>query len=89
MKNNLLKNVLDWMLATSLLLSIWLFVKYSMQAREFRATQNTLQVEMSAYQNNHGVLNMIFKDSEEYAKTHSDLNRILDTLRGDKAATPK
>lgn len=90
MKNNLLRNVLDWALATSVLLTVIFFVQFYFRTKEYRTLSGTLQVEMQKYQNNHAVLNVLVTETIEYSKTHSDANltKILDTLKPAAAPAP-
>jgi uncharacterized membrane protein len=83
MKNNLLKNVLDWVLLTSVLLTVYFFVQFFFRTKELRTLNTTLQLEMQKYQNNHGILNLLINDTVEYSKTHPDANlaRILESVK--------
>ncbi|MGN6553562.1 MAG: hypothetical protein ACTHLW_07550 [Verrucomicrobiota bacterium] len=88
MKNNLLKNVLDWVLATSVLLSVVFFVQFYFRTKDFRTTQASLQLEMAKYQNNRQMLPLLINDTLEYNKAHPDVNltRILESIGVGKAA---
>ena len=83
MKSNLLKNVLDWVLATSVLLTVVFFVQFFFRTKELRTMNGTLQVEMQKYQNNHTILNALITDTIEYSRTHPDANlsRILESVK--------
>ena len=83
MKNSLFRNVLDWVLATSVLLTIIFFVQFYFRTKESRSLSFTMQTEMQKYQNNHAVLNLLVGETVEYSKMHSDPNlaRILETLK--------
>jgi hypothetical protein len=82
MKNTLLKSVLDWVLYTSLILSIVFFVKYMNHVKELR----TYQGELARYQNTRTVLNMLIGESIEYGKQHPDMARLLESMNVGKTA---
>ena len=90
MKNSLLRNVLDWVLATSVLLTVIFFVQFYFRTKESRSLNITMQTEMQKYQNNHAVLNLLVNETVEYSKTHPDANlsRIMDTLKPAAAPAP-
>lgn len=90
MKNSLLRNVLDWVLATSVLLTVIFFVQFYFRTKESRSLSFTMQSEMQKYQNNHAVLNLLVGETVEYSKTHPDANlsRILESLKPVAATAP-
>jgi hypothetical protein len=90
MKSSLLKNVLDWVLATSVLLSIVFSVQFYFRTKELRTMNATLQAEMQKYQNNNGILSALINDTIEYSKAHPDANlsRILESVKPVPASGP-
>lgn len=85
MKSNTLRTIFEWALAMSLLLSIVFFVQFLMRTRQVRG----YQLEMSRYQNNHVMLNMIQNDLSEYAKTHPDFKTFMEAKPAAPAAASK
>ena len=83
MKNSLLRNVLDWVLATSVLLTVIFAVQFYFRTTEYRTLTGTLQAEVQKYQNNHALLNLLVSETVEYSKTHPDpnLTRSLESLK--------
>ena len=80
MKSDLLKNVLDWVLATAVLLSIIFAIQFYFRTKELRRLSNTLQANMAQFQNTQQILNLVASESMEYNKAHPDaaLTKILD-----------
>jgi hypothetical protein len=76
MKSNLLKNVLDGVLFTSLVLSIIFFVKYFNQTRQSR----TLTGELARYQESRVNLNRLLNETWEYSKRNPDMARLLESV---------
>lgn len=83
MKSNLLKNVLDWVLATGVLLSIIFFVQFYFRTKELRALNITVQTQMAQLQNTRQILTLLVNETAEYNKAHPDANlaRILDSVK--------
>jgi hypothetical protein len=76
MKNNLFTTVLSWLLAVSVILSVVFCLQFVFHTRELRL----LQGEMSRYQNNHAVLNVLVNDVVEYSRRDAAINPILESL---------
>ncbi|HLP75408.1 MAG TPA: hypothetical protein VK327_00700 [Candidatus Paceibacterota bacterium] len=83
MKSNLLKNVLDWVLATGVLLSIIFFVQFYFRTKELRALNITVQTQMAKFQNTRQILQYLVTETEAYNKAHPDANlaRILEGVK--------
>ncbi len=83
MKSNLLKNVLDWVLATGVLLSIIFFVQFYFRTKELRELNLTVQTQMAQLQNTRQILNLLVGETAEYSKAHPDANltRILEGVK--------
>jgi hypothetical protein len=77
MKNNTLRTVLEWGIVTSLLLSIFFFVKFCFRSREYRTLQPQLQSEMAKYQYNQRVIQSLVNDCMEYRKTNPSIDPVL------------
>ena len=80
MKNNLLRTVLEWGLVTSLLLSIYFFVKFCFRSRDLRILQPQYQNEMAKYQNNRVMLNSLVAECLEYRKTNPSIDPVLQSF---------
>jgi hypothetical protein len=80
MKSNLLKTVFDWVLVTSLLLSVLFFVQFFNRTRSLRTMQMSLQAELAQFQNTRTFLNMVVGDVMEYSKSHPDIDPILESI---------
>jgi hypothetical protein len=76
MKSNPLKTVLEWVLVTSLLVSIVCFVQFLNRSRTLR----TFQGEMVRYQSTHNMLNALLADCVEYSKRNPAINPILESV---------
>jgi len=81
MKSNPLRTALEWVLIMSLLLSLWFFIRFFNQSRQARALQPQLQQAVFQTQNNRSALGGLLANCEEYAKTHPDLNRVLESFK--------
>jgi hypothetical protein len=77
MKNNVLRTVLEWGLLTSLLLSIFFFVRFCFRSRELRTLQPQLQTEMVKYQNNRVMIQSLVGECLEYRKTNPSIDPVL------------
>ncbi|MBC8095810.1 MAG: hypothetical protein H7Y43_08355 [Akkermansiaceae bacterium] len=88
MKSNLLKNVLDWVLATGVLLSLIFSAQFYFRTKELRTLNLTVQAQMAQFQNTRQILNLLASETAEYNKAHPDANltRILEGVR--PAAAP-
>ena len=80
MKNNVLRTVLEWGIVTSLLLSIFFFVKFCFRSREVRTLQPQLQNEFAKYRNNQMVIQSLVNDCMEYRKTNPSIDPVLRSL---------
>ncbi|HYG22243.1 MAG TPA: hypothetical protein VEH04_05615 [Verrucomicrobiae bacterium] len=80
MKSNMLKNVLEWFIATGVLLSIIFLIQFYFRTKELR----NLQVQVSAVQQTQQYLSMLIRDTVEYNRVHPDpnLGRILESISG-------
>ena len=86
MKNNALTTILNWMLATSVLVSVICFVRFFNRTRDIRSYQRGVV----AYQTTHTVLNMLIADTVEYSRrnpTNMAIAGILESV-GYKPAQP-
>jgi hypothetical protein len=79
MKNNLLTTVLTWVLATSLILSMYFCVKFYFRTKQLRAQSMLSQQEMERIQNNQKLINSVVNDVAEYGKTHPAIDPILES----------
>jgi hypothetical protein len=88
MKSNLLKNVLDWVVATGVLLSIIFFVQFFFKTKELRQLDGTYRQQAAQLQQNRQVLTLLMNATLEYNKAHPDANltRILESIK--PAAAP-
>lgn len=77
MNNTLTKNILDWILATSMVLAVVFFIQYFFRSREFRSVQSAMQTNAAKYQNNHNIINLLLAETAKYAETHPDINPVL------------
>lgn len=92
MKSNLMKNVLDWVLATGVLLSMIFAAQFYFRTKELRALNLTVQQQAAQYQQTQQIVNMLVNETFEYSKAHPDVNltRILDSVKSaPTAATQK
>lgn len=79
MKSNTLKNVLEWVIATGVILSIIFFLQFYIRTKELR----NLQLQVAGVQQNQQTLNMLVRETVEYNNIHKDpnLTRILEAIR--------
>lgn len=91
MKSNLMKNVLDWVLATGVLLSMIFAAQFYFRTKEQRSLSLIVQQQANQYQQTQQIVNMLMNETYEYSKTHPDVNltRILDSVKAAPAAAPK
>ena len=90
MKCNMLRTFLEWALITSLLMSVGFFGWYYASSRKARSLQGQIQNAGYRFQNNHTYIGLLLAQSQEYAKTHPDMQRLLDSLKAPlPAATNK
>jgi len=82
MKSNLLRTILEWALATSVLLSVFFLMKYFNQTHETRIIQGQMQPLIAASQNNHAVLGRLIQDSLEYGKRDPSIDSVLQSIPG-------
>ena len=76
MKCNLITTLLTWVLAASLILSVFFSIKFFFQTKELR----TYQVETTRYQNTHSVLNALLGDLVQYSKRDRGVEPILESV---------
>ena len=81
MKCNMLRTFLEWALITSLLMSVGFFGWYYVRSRKVRICQWQIENAQFRFQNNHAVMGLLLAQSQEYAKTHPDMGRVLDSLK--------
>lgn len=83
MKSNLFKNILEWVIATGVLLSIIFFVQYFNRTKELRS----LQFQVGQVQQNRQILNMLLLETAEYNKQRPDANltRLLESVKAPAA----
>jgi hypothetical protein len=79
MKSNLLKSVLEWVIATGALLSIIFFVQFYFRTKELRTTQ----LQVARVQQSGQLLRMLVAETMEYSKANPDANlsRIMESVR--------
>lgn len=91
MKTNLFRTVSDWLLATSVILSVILFAQYYFRTHEMRGASVELQKEAVKYQQFHAQLNAqinpLLADVMEYSRRNPAINPILEQF-GKPASTP-
>lgn len=80
MKSNLLVTILNWILATSLILSLIFSYQFFKRTRELRTETLTLQQEQVRFQQNIGSMNMLINDLVEYSKKNPKINPILESI---------
>ena len=80
MKNNLVTTLLNWVLATSVLLALWSCTQFFFKTRDLRGQAAMLQAEMGKFQSNRNFLNMLLNDSFEYSKHNPDMERLLESV---------
>jgi hypothetical protein len=86
MKPNPIRTALEWMLITSLVLSLVFFYRYWNQSSELRMLQVQMQQLALNSQSNYAVVNVLMGECQEYAKTHPDIRPLLEPPR--QAASP-
>ena len=79
MKNNLVPTLLNWVLATSVILALWSCTQFFFRTRELRGQAALLQAEMAKYQNNRNFLGLLLNDAAEYSKRNPDIERVLES----------
>jgi len=82
MKSNLLRTVLEWALATSVLLSVWFLMKYYNQTHEARIFQGQMQADNAVVQNNNAVMSRLIQESFEYSKRNPAIDPVLQSIPG-------
>jgi len=80
MKNNLVTTLLNWVLATSVILIMWSCTQFFFRTRDLRSQAALLQTEMGKYQNNRNFLNMLLNDTVEYSRRNPDMERVLESI---------
>jgi hypothetical protein len=86
MKSNVTRTVLEAVLITSLLLSVWFFIRFFNQSHEARGFSTQIQQAVFQSQNNARMFNLLVADCQEYGKTHSDMARLLESLKSSPPA---
>jgi hypothetical protein len=76
MKNNLLTTVLSWVLATSLVLSMFFVVQFFFKTRELRRHQ----ADIARYQNTRTFAQLLLNDTLEYAKRDQGIAPALEAI---------
>jgi hypothetical protein len=80
MKNNLVTTILNWVLAGSLVLTVWFCTMFFFRTRELRTDGALLQMEANKYQNNRNFMNLLLNDTVEYSKRNPDIDRVLESV---------
>jgi hypothetical protein len=90
MKSNLLKNVLDWVLATGVILSIIFAVQFYFRTKDLRELDGVYRLQVAQFQQNRQVLGMLVNATAEYNKANPDANlkRILESFNPAPANVP-
>jgi hypothetical protein len=84
MKNDGMTTILNWVLAGSLLLSLFLCFQFFNQTREARL----LQGQVAAYQNSSVFLNLLVKDAQDYSTRNPEINPILESIGAKPKVAP-
>ena len=79
MKNNLVTTLLNWVLATSVILALWSCTQFFFRTRDLRGQAAMLQAEMGKYQNNGTFLRQLLSDAAEYSRHNPDMERVLES----------
>ena len=84
MKSNLLKNVLEWFIATGVVLSIIFFFQFYNYTKDLR----NLQMQVGAVQQTQQFVAALLRDTAEYNRRNPDANltRILESVGVTQAA---
>jgi hypothetical protein len=88
MKSNAMNTILNWVLATSIILSGWFFYRYSAQSRNLRTYEAQRQMEMAKYQNTRSSLNLLVNVVSEYSKKDPGVVPILESIGARPAKAP-
>jgi len=80
MKNNLLTVALTWVLAISLIASVFFCIQFYFQTKRLRTDSARLQQEMARFQNNRSLIGYLINDVAEYGKTHPGIDPILESV---------
>ena len=86
MKSKLLRTVLEWGLATSVILSSYFFVRLYFQTKQQRAAAG----EVAEYQANNTKITQLVNELVEYSRTHPDMEKLLESygIKRNPAAAP-
>ena len=77
MKSSLMRTFLEWVLITSVLMSVGFFVWFWLNSRAIGATLSRLNAEQFAAQNNRTGFGRLVAECQMYAKTNADLARLI------------
>jgi hypothetical protein len=80
MKSNLLRTFFEWVLITSVLMSVGSFALYWMKSRDARVAESRLNNANLQVQRTQFVLQALSRDCDKYAETNPDLARLLATM---------
>ena len=80
MKNNLLTSVLSWVLATSLILSVFFSIQFYFRTKQLRAQSALLQMDMARLQYNRTLMSSLVNDLAEYSKSHPAIDPVLESV---------
>ena len=80
MKNNLVPTLLNWVLATSVILAIWSCTQFFFRTRDLRGQAALLQAEMGKFQQNRNFLNLLLNDTVEYSRRNPDMEKVLESV---------
>jgi hypothetical protein len=80
MKSNLFTTILNWVLVTSLVLSIVFCVQFFFRTRELRSQTALFQQEMARLQNNRSLLSALANEVMEYSKRDQGVIPVLETI---------
>lgn len=88
MKNNLLRTVSDWLLATSVILSAILFMQFYFRSHEMRAVNAELQNDVAKLQEFRARVNLLMAEVMEYSKQHPAINPLLESVGAKPPSNP-
>jgi hypothetical protein len=77
MKSSLMRTFFEWVLITSVLMSVGFFVWFWLTTRAIRATESRLAWEESDAKNNRIGMGRLMAECQAYARTNAELARFL------------
>ena len=77
MKSSLLRTFFEWVLITSVLMSVGFFVWFWLATRAIHATESRIMAEQFDSQNNRTGFGRLVAECQAYSKTNAELARFL------------